>query len=87
MQENIQRLASDQFFTILSFFIQEEEERVEDLEMDDELDYGNNYFDNGEGYNDEDDNLDEGDGPVYQRMYLTQTYRIKNCKIDASQHD
>jgi hypothetical protein len=31
--------------------------------MDEDLDYGNNYFDNGE--DDEDDNLDEGDGPVY----------------------
>lgn len=36
-----------------------------DQEMDEDLDYGNNYFDNGEGYNDEDDNLDEGDGPIY----------------------
>ncbi|XP_055912677.1 DNA-directed RNA polymerase III subunit RPC7-like isoform X2 [Eupeodes corollae] len=44
-----------------------EEEEEEDLraddEMDDENDYGNSYFDNGEAYNEEDDNLD--DGPVY----------------------
>ena len=32
-----------------------------DEEMDDGTDYANNYFDNGEGYLDEDDdNLDEG---------------------------
>ena len=36
---------------------------MEDDEMDDENDYGNNYFDNGEAFNEEDDNLD--DGPVY----------------------
>ncbi|XP_065092558.1 DNA-directed RNA polymerase III subunit RPC7 [Ochlerotatus camptorhynchus] len=41
----------------------EQEEEMADEEMDDENDYGNNYFDNGEGYNEEDDNLD--DGPVY----------------------
>lgn len=35
----------------------------EDDEMDFENDYGNNYFDNGEAFNEEDDNLD--DGPVY----------------------
>lgn len=34
-----------------------------DEEMDDENDYGNSYFDNGEAYNEEDDNLD--DGPIY----------------------
>ncbi|XP_058118774.1 DNA-directed RNA polymerase III subunit RPC7-like [Anopheles ziemanni] len=39
------------------------EEEVPNDEMDDDNDYGNNYFDNGEAYNDEDDNLD--DGPVY----------------------
>uniref|UniRef100_A0A336LB29 CSON007273 protein n=1 Tax=Culicoides sonorensis TaxID=179676 RepID=A0A336LB29_CULSO len=33
-----------------------------DTEMDDENDYGNNYFDNGEAFNEEDD-LD--DGPIY----------------------
>ena len=33
----------------------------EDEEMDDGTDYANNFFDNGEGYLDEDDdNLDEG---------------------------
>jgi DNA-directed RNA polymerase III subunit RPC7 len=32
----------------------------EDEELDDGTDYANNYFDNGEGYDDEDDNLDEG---------------------------
>lgn len=35
----------------------------EDEEMDDGTDYANNYFDNGEGYEDEDDNLE--DGPIY----------------------
>lgn len=34
---------------------------MEDQEMDEENDYGSNYFDNGENYNEEDDNLDEGD--------------------------
>uniref|UniRef100_A0A182WEW6 DNA-directed RNA polymerase III subunit n=1 Tax=Anopheles minimus TaxID=112268 RepID=A0A182WEW6_9DIPT len=42
---------------------EDQEEEVIDEEMDDDNDYGNNYFDNGEAYNDEDDNLD--DGPVY----------------------
>lgn len=41
----------------------EEEEEEPDEEMDDGTDYVNNYFDNGEGYDDEDDNLD--DGPIY----------------------
>ncbi|VVC90902.1 unnamed protein product [Leptidea sinapis] len=40
----------------------EDEEEQED-EIDDGTDYANNYFDNGESYEDEDDNLD--DGPVY----------------------
>lgn len=31
-----------------------------DEEMDDGTDYVNNYFDNGEGFDDEDDNLDDG---------------------------
>lgn len=43
------------------------QEDVEPEEMDDEMDedndYDHNYFDNGESYNEEDDNLD--DGPVY----------------------
>lgn len=34
-----------------------------DEEMDDGTDYANNYFDNGEGYEDDDDNLE--DGPIY----------------------
>lgn len=34
-----------------------------DEEMDDGTDYAKNYFDNGEDYEDEDDNLD--DGPSY----------------------
>lgn len=38
-------------------------EEVMDEEMDDGTDYVNNYFDNGEAFDDEDDNLD--DGPVY----------------------
>ncbi|XP_067642562.1 DNA-directed RNA polymerase III subunit RPC7-like [Eurosta solidaginis] len=42
---------------------EEEEETPADEEMDDENDYGVSYFDNGEAYNEEDDNLD--DGPVY----------------------
>lgn len=44
----------------------DEEELLEeepDEEMDDGTDYANNYFDNGEGYEDEDDNLD--DGPIF----------------------
>lgn len=37
---------------------------VEDPELDDETDYHNNYFDNGENYfAEEDDALD--DGPIY----------------------
>ncbi|CAD0200746.1 unnamed protein product [Chrysodeixis includens] len=40
-----------------------EDEHEEELEMDDGTDYANNYFDNGEDYDEEDDNLD--DGPVY----------------------
>lgn len=46
--------------------VKEDEEIVEeeqDEEMDDGTDYANNYFDNGEDYEDEDDNLD--DGPIY----------------------
>ncbi|KAL3288309.1 hypothetical protein HHI36_002757 [Cryptolaemus montrouzieri] len=39
------------------------EEDEQDEEMDDGTDYANNYFDNGEDYEDEDDNLD--DGPIY----------------------
>lgn len=46
--------------------VESEEEEPEndqfDTEMDDENDYGNNYFDNGEAFNEEDD-LD--DGPIY----------------------
>lgn len=42
-----------------------QDEEGRDQEMDDDIDYGNNYFDNGEGFNEEDDNLDDGDGPVY----------------------
>jgi len=38
----------------------EELEEEADEEMDDGTDYANNFFDNGEGYEDEDDNLDEG---------------------------
>ena len=34
--------------------------------MDDDNDYGNNYFDDGGNYLDEDDNLD--DGPTYQHF-------------------
>lgn len=40
----------------------EEEEEFDDEELDDG-DYNTNYFDNGEGYLDEDDDLDEG--PCY----------------------
>ena len=41
---------------------EEMDEDEPDEEMDDGTDYANNYFDNGEGYLDEeDDNLDEGD--------------------------
>lgn len=45
----------------------EEEEKEEDdkMELSDlEDDYGNNYFDNGEGY-DSDDGGDDGEGPTY----------------------
>lgn len=46
----------------------EDEEAVEiiepeDEEMDEGTDYANNYFDNGEGYEDDEDNMDEG--PIY----------------------
>lgn len=41
----------------------EEEEEELDEEMDEGTDYVNSYFDNGEGYDDEEDNLD--DGPIY----------------------
>lgn len=43
--------------------VEEEEEEIIDEEMDEGTDYANNYFDNGEGYDEEDDNLD--DGPIY----------------------
>ena len=40
---------------------EQEEEEAEDEEMDGGTDYANNYFDNGEEFEDEDnDNLDEG---------------------------
>ena len=40
---------------------EEDPEEIDDEEMDDETDYARDYFDNGEGYLDEeDDNLDEG---------------------------
>ena len=40
---------------------EEDLEEMDDEEMDDETDYARDYFDNGEGYLDEeDDNLDEG---------------------------
>ncbi|XP_014481097.1 PREDICTED: DNA-directed RNA polymerase III subunit RPC7-like isoform X1 [Dinoponera quadriceps] len=43
---------------------EEEIEQYEvDEEMDDGTDYVNNYFDNGEAFDDEDDNLE--DGPIY----------------------
>lgn len=37
--------------------------------MDEDNDYGFSYFDNGDDYNDEDDNLD--DGPVYWALTAT----------------
>ncbi|XP_059054005.1 DNA-directed RNA polymerase III subunit RPC7-like [Achroia grisella] len=40
-----------------------EDEEEQDYEVDDGTDYANNYFDNGEEYDEEDDNLD--DGPIY----------------------
>lgn len=43
--------------------IVEDEEEELDEEMDEGTDYVNNYFDNGEGYDDEEDNMD--DGPIY----------------------
>ncbi|XP_017072082.1 DNA-directed RNA polymerase III subunit RPC7-like [Drosophila eugracilis] len=42
---------------------QDDPEAALDDEMDEDNDYGATYFDNGEAFNDEDDNLD--DGPVY----------------------
>lgn len=57
----INNLHRNKTYEMISF--QDEEGR--DQEMDDDIDYGNNYFDNGEGFNEEDDNLDDGDGPVY----------------------
>ncbi|XP_016986088.1 DNA-directed RNA polymerase III subunit RPC7 [Drosophila rhopaloa] len=42
---------------------QDDPEAAMDDEMDEDNDYGATYFDNGEAFNDEDDNLD--DGPVY----------------------
>ena len=57
------------------FFSGDEEEDLEDIddeEMDDETDYARDYFDNGEGYLDEeDDNLDEGG------IYWTKVQQIK----------
>lgn len=41
----------------------DEELLDEDEEMDDGTDYANNYFDNGEDYEEEDDTLD--DGPIF----------------------
>ncbi|KAL2715095.1 hypothetical protein V1478_014793 [Vespula squamosa] len=41
----------------------EDEEEELDEEMDEGTDYVNSYFDNGEGYDDEEDNMD--DGPIY----------------------
>lgn len=39
---------------------EDEDEEEEDEEMDGGTDYANNYFDNGEGFDEEEDNLDEG---------------------------
>lgn len=39
-----------------------EDEQEQEYEMDDGTDYANNYFDNGDDYDEEDDN---DDGPVY----------------------
>ncbi len=41
----------------------EEVEEFDDEELDDGTDYNTNYFDNGERFLDEDDDLDEG--PCY----------------------
>nr|CAI5817191.1 unnamed protein product [Callosobruchus analis]CAI5820010.1 unnamed protein product [Callosobruchus analis] len=43
--------------------IEQIDEIEEDEEMDEGTDYANNYFDNGENYEDEDDALE--DGPIY----------------------
>lgn len=52
------------FRNIFFCHLQEEVDGEEpDDEMDEDNDYDHNYFDNGESYNEEDDNLD--DGPVY----------------------
>ncbi|XP_045024959.1 DNA-directed RNA polymerase III subunit RPC7-like isoform X2 [Daphnia magna] len=41
--------------------VEDDVEEEIDEEMDEGTDYASNYFDNGEGYLDEDDNLDEGE--------------------------
>lgn len=58
----------------------EDEEAVEiiepeDEEMDEGTDYANNYFDNGEGYEDDEDNMDEG--PIYWLFNLN-VYIVNN---------
>ncbi|CAB0041492.1 unnamed protein product [Trichogramma brassicae] len=40
--------------------LEELEEQIADEEMDEGTDYMNSYFDNGENYEEEDDNLDDG---------------------------
>ncbi|XP_048252165.1 DNA-directed RNA polymerase III subunit RPC7-like isoform X2 [Haliotis rufescens] len=42
---------------------EEAEELYEEEELEEETDYNLNYFDNGEGYGDDDDDVDEG--PIY----------------------
>ncbi|XP_050399898.1 DNA-directed RNA polymerase III subunit RPC7-like [Patella vulgata] len=41
----------------------DEEEVIDDEQLEEETDYGQSYFDNGEGFGDDDDDGDEG--PVY----------------------
>lgn len=60
--DNVRSALKDFEFSVNSNLLQEE---MADQEMDDDGDYENNYFDNGEGFNEEDDNLEDGDGPVY----------------------
>ena len=48
-----------------------------DEELDGGTDYANNYFDNGEGYlDDDDDNLDEG-GIYWQKALVSLSFRVE----------
>ena len=60
---------------------EQEEEEEEDEEMDGGTDYANNYFDNGEEFEDEDnDNLDEGG--IYWKGYVGYILSVPTVIID-----